>query len=184
MKIITVTDTSTCTFVNSSASYLVHLANVLAALLMTATVICSFIRQDSLGGNSRTIMIACVSPADVNFDETLTTLRYANRVRNIRNKPVVNRDVNAVQISSLKQEIQNLREALENASKLGVPSLPSTFGPPYSKSSLRLLERTYAAEKCECLAWALPRCCIAFFQVGLPHLSLRPTLLVPCVWVP
>ncbi len=73
--------------------------------------------QDSLGGNSRTIMVACVSPADVNFDETLTTLRYANRVRNIRNKPVVNRDVNALQISNLRQEIQSLRQALEAASK-------------------------------------------------------------------
>jgi hypothetical protein len=62
-------------------------------------------------------MVACVSPADVNFDETLTTLRYANRVRNIRNKPVVNRDVNALQISNLRQEIQSLRQALEAASK-------------------------------------------------------------------
>ena len=47
--------------------------------------------QDSLGGNSRTVMVACVSPADVNFEETLNTLRYANRARNIRNKPVINR---------------------------------------------------------------------------------------------
>ena len=60
-------------------------------------------------------MVACVSPADINFDETLTTLRYANRVRNIRNKPVVNRDVNAAQISDLKQEIEHLRQALEAA---------------------------------------------------------------------
>ena len=44
--------------------------------------------QDSLGGNSRTVMIACVSPADVNLEESLNTLRYANRARNIRNKPV------------------------------------------------------------------------------------------------
>jgi hypothetical protein len=45
--------------------------------------------QDSLGGNSRTVMIACVSPADSNAEETLNTLKYANRARNIQNKPTV-----------------------------------------------------------------------------------------------
>lgn len=54
-------------------------------------------RQDSLGGNSRTVMIACVSPADINMEESLNTLRYASRARNIRNKPIVNRDPNAAQ---------------------------------------------------------------------------------------
>lgn len=49
---------------------------------------CLLPHQDSLGGNSRTVMIACVSPADVNLEESLNTLRYANRARNIRNKPV------------------------------------------------------------------------------------------------
>ena len=53
--------------------------------------------QDSLGGNSRTVMIACVSPADVNMEESLNTLRYADRARRIRNRPVVNRDPNAAQ---------------------------------------------------------------------------------------
>jgi hypothetical protein len=48
--------------------------------------------QDSLGGNARTLMIACVSPADVNFEESMNTLKYASRARAIRNKPVVNRD--------------------------------------------------------------------------------------------
>ncbi|GAB4822357.1 hypothetical protein N2152v2_009403 [Parachlorella kessleri] len=61
--------------------------------------------QDSLGGNSRTVMIACVSPADVNMEETLNTLRYANRARNIRNKPVVNRDPVAAQIAHLRQQL-------------------------------------------------------------------------------
>jgi hypothetical protein len=50
------------------------------------------ILQDSLGGNSRTSMIACCSPAENNFDETLNTLKYASRARNIQNKPVINRD--------------------------------------------------------------------------------------------
>lgn len=48
--------------------------------------------QNALGGNSCTVMVACVSPADVNFDESLNTLRYANRARNIKNKMEVNMD--------------------------------------------------------------------------------------------
>lgn len=54
--------------------------------------------QDSLGGNSRTVMVACVSPADVNLEESVNTLRYAARARNIRNKPIVNHDPNAAQV--------------------------------------------------------------------------------------
>jgi kinesin family protein 4/21/27 len=54
--------------------------------------------QDSLGGNSRTVMIACVSPADINFEESLNTLRYADRARHIRNKPTINRDPVAAQV--------------------------------------------------------------------------------------
>ena len=45
-----------------------------------------------MGGNSHTLMIACVSPADTNVDETLSTLRYADRARKIKNKPIINRD--------------------------------------------------------------------------------------------
>jgi DNA polymerase III epsilon subunit-like protein len=57
------------------------------------------ILQDSLGGNSRTSMIACVSPAEFNFEETLNTLKYASRARNIKNAPKVNRDPNSAQIA-------------------------------------------------------------------------------------
>jgi hypothetical protein len=53
------------------------------------------ILQDSLGGNSRTTMIACVSPAESNLEESLSTVKYASRARNIKNKPVVNRDPNS-----------------------------------------------------------------------------------------
>ncbi|GAB0092806.1 Kinesin-like protein [Sergentomyia squamirostris] len=65
--------------------------------------------QGSLGGNSVTLMIACVSPADYNLDETVSTLRYANRAKKIKNKPVVNRDPNVAEIMELKQIIQQLR---------------------------------------------------------------------------
>lgn len=60
------------------------------------------ILQDSLGGNSRTTMIACVSPALDNFDETLNTLKYAARARNIKNKPILNRDPNSALIAQLR----------------------------------------------------------------------------------
>ncbi|XP_028393675.1 kinesin-like protein KIF21A isoform X2 [Dendronephthya gigantea] len=64
--------------------------------------------QDSLGGNSRTLMIACVSPSDRDFMETLNTLKYANRARNIKNKVVVNQDKASKQIATLRAEIQAL----------------------------------------------------------------------------
>lgn len=51
--------------------------------------------EDSLGGNSRTLMIACASPADYNYEESLNTLRYADRARKIKNTPKVNRDPHA-----------------------------------------------------------------------------------------
>lgn len=53
---------------------------------------------DSLGGNSVTLMIACISPADYNLEETLSTLRYADRARRIKNKPIVNQDAKAAEI--------------------------------------------------------------------------------------
>ncbi|XP_074486463.1 kinesin-like protein KIF21B isoform X4 [Sebastes fasciatus] len=68
--------------------------------------------QDSLGGNSRTVMIACVSPSDRDFMETLNTLKYANRARNIKNKVVVNQDKTSQQISSLRAEIARLQMEL------------------------------------------------------------------------
>lgn len=48
--------------------------------------------MDSLGGNTKTVMIANVGPADYNFDETMSTLRYANRAKNIKNRPKINED--------------------------------------------------------------------------------------------
>ncbi|XP_054278037.1 kinesin-like protein KIF21A [Macrosteles quadrilineatus] len=70
--------------------------------------------QDSLGGNSRTVMIACVSPSDRDFMETLNTLKYANRARNIQNKVTINQDKSSRTISLLRQQIQELQlELLE-----------------------------------------------------------------------
>ncbi|XP_072757239.1 kinesin-like protein KIF21A isoform X4 [Anoplolepis gracilipes] len=65
--------------------------------------------QDSLGGNSQTVMIACVSPSDRDFMETLSTLKYANRARNIKNKVTINQDKSSRTIASLRREIQQLQ---------------------------------------------------------------------------
>lgn len=65
--------------------------------------------QDSLGGNSQTLMIACISPSDRDFMETLSTLRYANRAKNIKNKVFVNHDTSSHTIATLRKEIQELK---------------------------------------------------------------------------
>lgn len=65
--------------------------------------------QDSLGGNSQTVMIACVSPSDRDFMETLNTLKYANRARNIKNKVQINQDQSSRTISQLRREIAALQ---------------------------------------------------------------------------
>lgn len=68
--------------------------------------------QDSLGGNSQTMMIACTSPSDRDFMETLNTLKYANRARNIKNRVMVNQDRASQQISALRTEIARLQMEL------------------------------------------------------------------------
>merc|ERR1719411_597505 len=68
--------------------------------------------QDSLGGNSHTLMIACVSPADSNLEETISTLRYADRARKIKNKPIVNKDPRNEELSRLRNQVQQLQMQL------------------------------------------------------------------------
>ncbi|KAL5184201.1 Kinesin-like protein KIN-4A [Glycine soja] len=75
--------------------------------------------QDSLGGNSKTVMIACISPADINAEETLNTLKYANRARNIQNKPV-NRDLISNEMQQLRQQLKYLQAEL--CSRVGAPA--------------------------------------------------------------
>ncbi|XP_058062945.1 osmotic avoidance abnormal protein 3 [Anopheles bellator] len=69
--------------------------------------------QDSLGGNTKTLMIACISPADYNYDETLSTLRYASRAKNIANKPRVNEDPKDTMLREYQREIVRLKELLQ-----------------------------------------------------------------------
>ncbi|XP_052124262.1 osmotic avoidance abnormal protein 3-like isoform X2 [Frankliniella occidentalis] len=68
--------------------------------------------QDSLGGNTKTLMVACLSPADNNYDETLSTLRYANRAKNISNRPHINEDPKDTMLREYQDEIRKLKEML------------------------------------------------------------------------
>lgn len=69
--------------------------------------------QDSLGGNARTVMVANIGPASYNFEETITTLRYANRAKNIKNKPKINEDPKDALLREFQEEIVRLKRELE-----------------------------------------------------------------------
>ncbi len=69
--------------------------------------------QDSLGGNTKTVMIAAISPADYSYDETLSTLRYASRAKSIKNKPRVNEDPKDALLKQYEDEIKRLKALLE-----------------------------------------------------------------------
>lgn len=75
--------------------------------------------QDSLGGNSKTIMIANIGPASMNYDETIITLRYAYRAKSIKNKPVKNEDIKDGKLLMLQQEIERLKVLLLEKSNGG-----------------------------------------------------------------
>lgn len=71
--------------------------------------------QDNLGGNSKTVMVATISPAADNYEETLSTLRYADRAKRIVNHAVVNEDPNARIIRDLREEVDMLKQQLNKA---------------------------------------------------------------------
>ncbi|KAJ2078648.1 hypothetical protein H4R24_004326 [Coemansia sp. RSA 988] len=92
--------------------------------------------QDSLGGNSQTLMLACISPSDKNSAESLNTVRYANRARNIRNKVAVNFDKNSsVELSMLKTEIARLRGELSKLKLQRRQSVAALGGDPADTES-------------------------------------------------
>ena len=86
---------------NKTSSFIPYRDSVLTWLL-----------KDSLGGNSKTIMISTISLADVNYAETLSTLRYSNRAKDIINKPTINEDTNTKLIRDLRSEIERLKDLL------------------------------------------------------------------------
>ncbi|XP_013979225.1 kinesin-like protein KIF1A isoform X5 [Salmo salar] len=72
----------------------------------------TWLLRENLGGNSRTAMVAALSPADINYDETLSTLRYADRAKQIRCNAVINEDPNNRLVRELKEEVSRLRDLL------------------------------------------------------------------------
>ncbi|KAI9847177.1 MAG: kinesin-like protein Klp8 [Sclerophora amabilis] len=90
----------------------------------------TWLLKDSLGGNSMTAMIAAISPADINFEETLSTLRYADSAKRIKNHAVVNEDPNARMIRELKDELAQLRQKLSGGGGGGGPGMEQeTYAP-------------------------------------------------------
>eukprot|EP01006_Ploeotia_vitrea_P054289 TRINITY_DN67869_c6_g4_i1.p1 TRINITY_DN67869_c6_g4~~TRINITY_DN67869_c6_g4_i1.p1 ORF type:complete len:778 (-),score=48.57 TRINITY_DN67869_c6_g4_i1:607-2940(-) len=75
--------------------------------------------QNSLGGNAKTVMCANAGPADYNYDETISTLRYANRAKNIKNKPKINEDPKDAMLREYQEEIANLKRQLAASSTGG-----------------------------------------------------------------
>lgn len=95
------------------------LSNVISALVDVKTTHVPYrdskltrLLQDSLGGNSKTVMVANIGPAGYNYDETLTTLRYASRAKNIKNKPRINEDPKDALLREFQEEINRLKNQL------------------------------------------------------------------------
>ncbi|MGH0138206.1 UNVERIFIED_CONTAM: hypothetical protein FKN15_065664 [Acipenser sinensis] len=74
--------------------------------------------QDSLGGNSKTMMCANIGPADYNYDETISTLRYANRAKNIKNKARINEDPKDAMLRQFQKEIEDLKKKLKEGEEI------------------------------------------------------------------
>ncbi|EXJ88698.1 kinesin family member 1/13/14 [Capronia coronata CBS 617.96] len=99
----------------------------------------TWLLKDSLGGNSMTAMIAAISPADINFEETLSTLRYADSAKRIKNHAVINEDPNARMIRELKEELAKLRSQLGGATSAGAEE---TYSPdtPLDKQLVSIVQ--------------------------------------------
>uniref|UniRef100_A0A3P9NAX3 Kinesin-like protein KIF16B n=1 Tax=Poecilia reticulata TaxID=8081 RepID=A0A3P9NAX3_POERE len=104
----------------------------------------TWLLKDSLGGNAKTIMIATISPADVNYGETLSTLRYANRAKNIINKPTVNEDSNVRLIRELRAEIARLKALLLQGNQIALLDSPTALSmeEKLHQNEARVLELT------------------------------------------
>ncbi|XP_035877680.1 kinesin-like protein KIF27 isoform X2 [Phyllostomus discolor] len=110
--------------------------------------------KDSLGGSAKTVMITCVSPSSLDFDESLNSLKYANRARNIRNKPTLNFSPESDRMDEMEFEIKLLREALQSqqASSISQTSQIHREGTP-EKNKILSLEEQVAQLQGECLGY-------------------------------
>ncbi|KAJ3280633.1 hypothetical protein HK104_000527, partial [Borealophlyctis nickersoniae] len=120
--------------------------------------------QDSLGGNSQTLMLACVSPSENSYGETLNTLIYANRARNIRNRLVMNRDAIAnpaaldarhkeaeikalrAMVELMKREIDTIKQTARNGGDTSLPADTTTTTPPTLSGTLSPRSAALAVE--------------------------------------
>jgi len=100
--------------------------------------------MNALGGNSKTIMIAAISPADINFDESVSTLRYADRAKQIKCKAVVNEDPTEKLIKSLQDENAKLKELLKSGGKIDPAMLSGSSDPNNKKDSEEQLKKLMA----------------------------------------
>jgi len=98
--------------------------------------------QDSLGGNTKTVMCANCGPAGYNYDETVSTLRYANRAKNIKNKPKINEDPKDAMLREFQEEIGRLKAQLANGGGDGGDGMGGSGG-----GSERIVERIVEVEK-------------------------------------
>ncbi|XP_077917405.1 kinesin-like protein KIF27 isoform X3 [Halichoerus grypus] len=109
--------------------------------------------KDSLGGSAKTVMITCVSPSSSDFDESLNSLKYANRARNIRNKPTLNFSPESDRMDEMEFEIKLLREALQSqqASISQTSQIHQEETP--DKNRIHSLEEQVAQLQGECLSY-------------------------------
>ncbi|XP_063273174.1 kinesin-like protein KIF1B isoform X5 [Prinia subflava] len=121
----------------------------------------TWLLRENLGGNSRTAMVAALSPADINYDETLSTLRYADRAKQIKCNAVINEDPNAKLVRELKEEVTRLKDLLR-AQGLGDIIDIDPMGDEYSGSGIKSSMGSLTAS---------PSSCSLSSQVGLTSVS-------------
>ena len=103
--------------------------------------------QDSLGGNTKTVMVANVGPADYNFDETMSTLRYANRAKNIKNKPRINEDPKDAMLREFQDEITRLKAQLtQNKESGGVVHVEKVVEKKLSEAEVEKMKQEIETE--------------------------------------
>lgn len=111
--------------------------------------------QESLGGNSLTVMVAAISPADYNYDESVSTLMYANRAKSIKNATKKNEDINEKIIRELREEIEKLRQMVRPSSSSSSSSSlsPTSSGPANSEMMLQMEETIANLERAKQQSW-------------------------------
>jgi kinesin family protein 3/17 len=129
-----------CALVSSKKQHIPYRDSKLTKLLM-----------DSLGGNSKTVMIANIGPADYNYEETVTTLRYADRAKNIKNAPKINEDPKDAMIRQYQEELAKLKRALAEANGGVIPNMSDLVGDntinPENRKRIQDLEQQFLQDK-------------------------------------